>query len=137
MKIKRPKAMPLYEFEEVPKRTWAPLELVGNARPSWMCNIPSDVVHSVYASGSGVGIPKPGNYSLPAGDLVGGIDIYRNAADDSVKYNKDWYAIVVDLGHDNMLLACGPYKDNEHWINKIPERLKEAEILLVPPKKGE
>ena len=31
----------------------------------------------------------------------------------------------------------GPYKDNEHWIDEIPERLEGAEILAVPKRPEE
>ena len=130
----RSKIMSIDEFRGILERNWIPVELIGEARPSWMHNIPENIIHSVYASGSGISIPRPNIYPLPAGDLIGGIDIYRNAPNDPVKFNKDWYAVITDSEHDDMLLVCGPYRDNEHWIDEIPERLKGAEIFIVPPR---
>ena len=126
--------MPIHEYEGILQRNWAPVKLMGDAQPTWMRNIPPDVVNSVYASGSQMFAPRPNIAMLPSGDLIGGIDIYRNAPDDPKRLNKDWYAIIANKQHDDMLLVCGPYKDNEHWIDEIPECLKGAEILLVPPK---
>ncbi len=71
---------------------------------------------------------------IPAGELVGGIDVYRNAYDDPVRLNKDWYAIIQEQGSDAMFLVAGAIKDHEHWLDEISDRLKNAEILGVPPK---
>jgi hypothetical protein len=67
--------------------------------------------------------------------LIGGIDVYRNSPDDPVALNKDWYAVVTIADTDSMLLVRGPVHDSEHWLNEIPERLKGASIVSVPPTK--
>jgi hypothetical protein len=70
----------------------------------------------------------------PNDDCAGGIDVYRNSRDDPVELNKDWYAVVAIPGTDTMFLVEGPFKDDEHWLNEIPKRLRGAEILGVPKK---
>jgi hypothetical protein len=122
------------EFSEVWERKWMPVQLLGDAVPTWMKGIPESVINCVYASGIDIPGDAPTGYPLPSGDLVGGVDVYRNAPDDPVKLNKDWYAVIRTPDSEEMLLVAGPYKDHEHWINDIPERLKGAEVLRVPPK---
>ena len=134
--IMRLKKMPEVEFLGVMERRWVPVELLGDARPKWMMNIPRNVINCVYASGTSSGGDMRTGYSLPAGDLMGGIDVYRNASDDPVKLNKDWYAVIRPQNSKEMLLVAGPHKDHEHWINDIPKRLKGVEVLGVPPKNG-
>ena len=134
-KKKRNKKMPLTQYEHVLDRKWTPVQLLGKSRIEWMKNIPSHLVDSVYASGSCTSTMNyTGDYPLPSGDIIGGMDVYRTAKDDPVELNKDWYAVIVDKENDNMLLVCGPIKDDEHWIDEIPERLKGATIYDVPPK---
>lgn len=130
----RLKKMPEAEFLEIMDRKWAPVELIGDALPTWMENIPRNVINCVYASGIDFPSDMPVENPLPSSDLVGGIDIYRNAPDDPVRLNKDWYSVIRDPESEKMLLVAGPYIDHEHWINDIPERLNGAEILGVPPK---
>ncbi len=133
----RIKKMPLCQFQAVMRRKWAPVQLIDDAIPRWLRSIPATVVHSVYASGSeDPGIPHSDPH-VPSGSLIGGIDVYRKAPDDPCELNKDWYAVIVIPGSDDMLLVRGPIKDAEHWLNDIPNRLKGAEILAVPPKIGE
>ena len=134
MRIKR---MPLEQFTDVMKREWTPVQLAGMVIPTWLQNMPGSVLHSVYASGApfaGTVYVGPG---VPSADLVGGIDVYRNAPDDPVELNKDWYAVVTVAGTSSMLLVTGPFKDAEHWLNAIPERLVGAEVLGVPGKAEE
>jgi hypothetical protein len=133
----RVKPMPLGQFDEVMKREWRPVQLAGTAVPTWLQNIPGTVLHSVYGSGApflGTVYVGPG---VPSAELVGGIDVYRYAPDDPVELNKDWYAVVRVPGTASMLLATSPFKDAEHWLNAIPERLTGAEVLGVPRKPDE
>lgn len=130
----RIKKMPKAEFLKVMERKWIPVKLLEDARPTWMANIPDDVMNCVYASGIDLLTGMPSEYPLPSGELIGGIDVYRNAPDDPVELNKDWYAVIHAVESEEMLLVAGPYEDHEHWINDIPERLKGAEVLGVPPK---
>jgi hypothetical protein len=130
MRIKR---MPEEQFIDVLKRNWLPVQLIEDAIPTWLRNIPKDTLHSVYASGGG-GIPT--NYSggaIPSGVLIGGIDVYRNAPDDPVELNKDWYPVFSATDTDAIFLVAGPIRDVEHWLNEIPSQLNNAEILAVPP----
>ena len=50
--------------------------------------------------------------------------------------NKDWYAVVAVPEKDAMYLISGPFRDDEHWLDEIPERLKGAEVLGVPKPKA-
>ena len=77
--------------------------------PTWLRNIPSDTLHSVYASGGG-GIPS--NYSggaISSGVLIGGIDVYRNAPDDPVELNKDWYPVFSIAEADTIFFSYWTY----------------------------
>ena len=122
------------DFQKISKHKWVPLRLVGNARPNWMRNIPEDKIYSTYASGSiGDNIPYS-DHLIPSGSLIGGIEIYRYAPDDPVVLNKDNYAVVKTLNNEVDLLISGPIKDNEHWLDEIPERLKGAKVLGISKK---
>lgn len=129
------KLMPKDEFEEVMKLDWVPVKLVGEAKPSWMRNIPESVMAGTLASGTGI---TAGKYyesaQIPSGLLIGGIDIYRHAQDDPVPFNKDWYAVVVHPNDPTMLLVDGPQKDAEHWLESISERCKGLRVLGLPKK---
>lgn len=126
--------MPVDQFNEVLKRDWVPVELVGDAIPTWATGIPKEILGRIHASGTGSIVSSAAykSASIPSGDLIGGIDIYRLAPDDPVNFNKDWYAVVRCENDPTMLLVDGPIKDAEHWLNEIPKRLKGAEILGVP-----
>jgi len=130
MKLKQ---MALQEFDEVRKRNWAPVQLVEDAIPKWARGIPEDVLHEVYASGV-QNIPSAPEYSstlIPSGRMIGGIDIYRHAPDDPVKFNKDWYAVVEDPEDPTTLLVDGPIEipASEHWVNEVPKPMHGVEIL--------
>lgn len=129
------KFMPVSEFEGVWKQTWTPLKLLGNKQPAWTQGIPEEKVAHIYASGCPLPSDLPPGIPIPSGDLIGGIDIYRHAEPkDGVKFNKDWYAIIRRSNSPQMLLVAGPYKDHEHWCDKLATRLQNVEILGVPPK---
>jgi len=63
--------------------------------------------------------------------VIGGMDVIRWDEKD-VKigrpFNKDHY-IVIKSDSNNTLIIEGPFKDNEHWLPEIPERLEKARIL--------
>lgn len=110
------------EFIEVQMRNWAPVELTGNAIPRFLSRMPVETVFRFLASGQ----HSAANY----GSLVGGIDVYRHAPDDPVNLNKDWYAVrALD---DSTLLIQGPLKDDEHWLDEVPQRYVGVEVLGIP-----
>ena len=127
MQVKR---MPYQQFIEVMKREWTPVRLVGDAIPEWLRGIPCDIMHSVYASGTLLSdVPYSGT-PVPSGLLIGGIDVYRNAPDDPVDLNKDWYPVITLPETDSMLLLAGPIKDAEHWLDEVPDQLEGVEVLV-------
>jgi len=130
---KRINKMPRPEIEAVMQRNWSPAKLEGEAIPQWMEGLPSSLVHSVYASGS----PIPGlSYSdseVASTDLMGRIEVYRYSPDDPVALNRDWHPIITLASSDSMLIVRGPISDSDHWLDRIPERLRGAEVLGVPP----
>lgn len=128
------KKMPMSQFMAVMRRNWVPVELCGEAVPDWARNIPSEISHSIMASGTIFGGAPYSSEQIPSGELIGGIDVYRKSPDDPVELNKDWYAVVVVPGTDGMLLVDGPFKDAEHWLNELPQRLKGVGIWGVPKK---
>jgi hypothetical protein len=132
MKLKR---MPVNAFEAVLERQWCPVELSGVSVPSFLQNLPPHLLNSVYASGTRMSGTFYSDHLIPSGELIGGIDVYRNAPDDPVALNKDWYPVVRVSGNDTLFLVTGPWRDAEHWIDKVPERLKGADVVAVPAKK--
>jgi len=96
--------MPDKEFVEVMKREWGFTELAEGSIPTWLQGIPPEKLARVMASGTQMpGVPYSTD-TVPSGQLIGGIDVYRNAPDDPVDYNKDWYAVIKYPGSDGMLL---------------------------------
>jgi len=129
--------MPVQQFEAIMERNWTPVKLVGDALPAWAVGIPESILSSALASGTST-IVNSTPYSsdqIPSGRLIGGFDIYRRAPDDPVELNKDWYAVVIHPSDSTMLLVDGPFKDAEHWLDSIPDRYKDIEVLGVPKKK--
>lgn len=107
------------EFGAVQDRNWTPVELVGEAVPTFLSNMPRHKAFRFLASGES---------NIEAeGALVGGIDVYRHAPDDPVALNKDWYA--VRAAADGILHVHGPIRDSEHWLNEVPERYNGVEVL--------
>lgn len=121
------------QFSAIQKREWKPLN-ISNQIPDYLKNIPQETLNSIYASGTFSKTNAAGDEPLPSGNIIGGIDVYRNAPDDPVELNKDWYAVIEDPNNDSMYLIKGPIKNNEHWIDQIPTRLSTVEILCVPSK---
>lgn len=129
---KRVKKMSIGEFNEIQQREWGAVQLVAGAIPEFLRGIPDEKLHSVVASGTrlpGVGYS---DHLVPSGELIGGIDVYRNAPDDPVELNKDWYAVLRDPDSDAMVLVSGPFKDDEHWLDELSPRVRDAEILAIP-----
>ena len=111
--------MPKIEFRDVQDLNWEPVELVGEAVPHFLSRIPSNVAFRFLASGQ---------HSYAAeGALVGGIDVYRQAPDDPVALNKDWYA--VRANGDATLPVEGPFRDAEHWLDEVPARYNGIQVL--------
>ena len=121
------------QFLEIMKRDWVPVQVTGGAIPPFLQHIPSDILHSVCASGGPYTDSVYSGGAIPAGELLGGIDVYRNAPDDPVALNKDWFAVIRTTESDPVFLVAGPLKDIEHWLNEIPVRLANVEILSGPP----
>jgi hypothetical protein len=131
---KRAKKISFEQFENIMQREWRPVRLVGDAVPDFLRGIPKERLHSIVASGTLYkGLEYTGK-TVPSGILFGGIDVYRNAPEDPVELNKDWYAVIRIAESDTMFLVEGPIKDNEHWLDKIPRHLKNIEILGIPKK---
>jgi hypothetical protein len=127
--------MTLAEFQAVLDRNWQPAELVGDNIPSFLKRIPDTVRYKIYASGGPYeGITNTGGAAIPSGELIGGIDVYRYGIGDPVRFNKDWYPVLSLDNGGTLLLVYGPLKDNEHWIDEIPERLGGVTVLGIPPK---
>jgi hypothetical protein len=121
------------ELETIFSNEWIPVELIGDAVPGIFVNMPSDIVGHVYASGT-FNYPEglPPGVPIPSGELFGGIDVYRNAPDDPVEFNKDWYPIVREAGTDRYFVITGykpKEKSHEHWLNEIPQRLSGATVI--------
>jgi hypothetical protein len=115
------------------QRNWSPAKLQGEAIPQWMGGLPSPLVHSVYASGSPIPGLSHSDSDVASADLMGSIEACRCSPDDPVALNRDWYPRTTFASSDSMLLVRGPISDSDHWLDKIPERLRGAEILGVPP----
>ena len=129
MKRKRFKQLSRNQFQEVLKLNWKPVKLTGGAIPNFLKSAPDGLIHAVYASGTVIS-EYLYDKSLMLGNHIGGIEVYRNALDDPVNFNKDVYAVFANTDNDLKLLVLGPIKDREHWINEIPDRLDGVDILL-------
>ena len=121
----RPKRITEEEFEWIRKREWKPVKLTDDTLLNWMKPIPKKARCHVYASGSSFGTFDE-EYE---GIKVGGVDVFRDAKNhrEPVDWNKDHYVIIENKKDDGALLMY-PSKDNEHWINEIPEHFKNIEI---------
>jgi hypothetical protein len=64
---------------------------------------------------------------------MGRREVYRCFPDDPVALNRDWYPIITFASSDSMLLVRGSISETDQWLDKIPERLRGAEVLGVPP----
>ncbi|MBE0545224.1 MAG: hypothetical protein IH623_28125 [Verrucomicrobia bacterium] len=122
---KRIKKMPLKEFEGVLRCNWEPVTLMGDALPEWARGIPSATL--AYVCGSGGDTLNTSEYRSPSirsGELIGGIDIYRNAPDGPLQFDKDWYAVVKSEDDPTLLLVDGPVDEAHRWLDEIPKHLR-------------
>lgn len=120
------------EHIKVAERRWVPVVLIGDARPNWMRGIPEDRVGLVLASGTFIDPRIVEANGITYSGVVGGMDIYRYDEKDVGKgypFNKDHYIVIQHPTKDEVLLLAGPIKDDEHWLNKLPEIDPEIEIL--------
>ena len=136
MKRKRFKQLSRSQFQEVLKLNWTPVKLTGSMVPDFLKSAPEGLIHSVYASGTVISEHLYGE-PLKLGNHIGGIEVYRNAPDDPVNFNKDVYAVFVNASDDLKFLVLGLNKDKEHWINEIPDRFDGVNILLPPDNDNE
>jgi hypothetical protein len=133
----RIKAIARGEFARVMERHWEPVELDDDLLPDFARAIPQQTRFRFLASGEANADIAYSNERIPSGRLVGGFDVYRNAPDDPVRFNKDWYAVVdPDDGSDH-LLVDGPQKDREHWLDEIPRRYDGVRILSASRKSSD
>lgn len=131
MRIKR---IARADFAPVMEHHWKPVELGDELLPDFARGIPKQTRFRFLASGDASAVAHYSNERIQSGRLVGGFDVYRNAPDDPVRFNKDWYAVVdPDDGSDH-LLVDGPQKDREHWLDEIPRRYDGIQTLGTPKK---
>ena len=95
------------------QRNWSPVKLEGEAIPSRV---------SPYSDSD-----------VASADLMGSIEVYRYSPDNPVALDCDRYPIITFASSDSMLLLRGPISDSDHRLDEIPERLRGAEVLGVPP----
>lgn len=133
---KRTKIMNPAEFDKILRLDWEP-EVMDQAEwPSWLKGIPEEKVYAVLASGSNTNLPPERDGNVTAHGQIGGIDVYRYAEPtDGVAFNKDWYRVIRDPSDPQHLYVVGPIRDNEHYLDELPERLQHfaAKIARVPP----
>lgn len=120
----RTKRMSKKEFEKIASRQWVPVMLSGEGRPDWIKGIPEDKVEFILASGTYIDTQLAELNGVTYSGAVGGMDVFRHDENDESKgfpINKDHYILVLDPNEDNALLVHGPLKDNEHWLEELPE----------------
>ena len=120
----RKKYMPKKEFDRVADRQWVPVLLSGEGRPNWIRGIPEEKVGYILASGTYIDPRIVEMNGISYSGAVGGMDVYRHDKSDIAKgfpVNKDHYILVLDAKEDNVLLVHGPLKDNEHWLEELPD----------------
>lgn len=92
--------------------------------PSWLRRF-----DHVYASGDSIARCEAWE-GLTFENVVGGIDVFRLDPKDyhrGVRFNKDHY--VVTSG--GVLVALGPFKDDDHWLPDLPEGLRSLDYLQI------
>ena len=128
---KRDKKISEEEFKEVQNRKWVKVVILKKQFPELLKNIPDDIYEFALASGS---FDPYVDYGNEGARIVGGIDVYRSAPDDLLKYNKDHYIVLETDYNDGMLLVKGPNKPVDHWLNKMPTTSGLEVIGYVPTK---
>ena len=132
----RPKYIAREEFEIFMRvREWEPIELQGQAKPSFLNNFPYTTGCHLYGSGT-VGLPydEESYDSGLSGYRVGGFTFYRDskAHPEPFDYNVDNYVVVDDLNTGNQLVVWGPYEALNHWTGTIQDNLTGVEIFRYP-----
>lgn len=132
---KRLKLIPRSEFDKIAELGWEEVRLKETCIPKYLQGIPADKLHSVYASGTraGAGYDYSDNL-IGTAQLIGTMNVFRFAPDDPVELNKDWYAVVMTPANQENYLISGPFADDEHWIDEIPDRFNGTTIWGVPKK---
>lgn len=135
-KNSRPKYISREEFETFTgAREWEPIELQGQARPSFLDNFPYTSDCHIYGSGA---IGPPYDKSLYdtglSGYRVGGFTFYRDSRThpEPFDYNVDNYVVVDDSHTGNHLLVWGPFEAINHWTGAIQDNLTGVEIIRYP-----
>ena len=119
--------MPFSEFKSVLEHSGMPVQVDGTF--SWATGIPN--VHTVMASGIWPSSTPYQSETISFSYSVGGIEYYRCDCSDPDDLNKDLYAVVVPPDQNDMLLIDGPKKDDEHWVDEVPQRYKGAPTINI------
>jgi hypothetical protein len=131
MKIQR-KTISKIEFAKIIEPyKWAPVKLLKEQYPAIFKNIPEEKIVMVAASGDFAEPIEEMLHGRNITGVIGGMDVVRWDEKDikiDRPFNKDHY-IILKSGSNDILIIEGPFKDNEHWLSGIPERLKNAKIL--------
>ena len=128
MKLKK---MSRNQFQKVLDFNWDPVEIDKQGLPEWMNGMPLSIICKVTASGSDFSDQLYHSRTIASGTLVAGMDVWRYAPDDPVKYNKDLYGVVATEEESCYLVEDLP-KDEEHWSNEIPPRLRDIKTIQLP-----
>lgn len=123
MAHKRFKHMTKEEFHKLISRFgWAPRKLAEHQYPQLFENIPREKVLYVAVSGSFEDVREE--------DMVGGVSIIRWDEKDlkhGCPFNKDQYYVFIDKENSNYVIVEGPFRDHEHWLNQLPDWLRNAQ----------
>jgi hypothetical protein len=110
---------------------WAPVKLLREQYPKVFENIPEEKIAMIAASGDFVEPITELIQKRSISGVVGGIDVVRwdnNDVKIGYPFNKDHY-IILRSDSDDILVIEGPFKDGEHWLERLPERLENARVL--------
>jgi hypothetical protein len=124
------KFIPVSDFEPVFERQWRPVVLQGQALPPRFRSLPDALGCEFIASGERLATTPYPSRRLRNARLVGGIDVYRDAPDDPVALNKDWYAVLAVDSHPDLLFV-ERRRDSEHWIDERPARYDGIEVIIL------
>lgn len=122
--------MPWDEFRHVMSLNWRPVELTGNAIPSFLSILVNYKTCRVFASGT-KGILKKGYSPEYNAYNIGGIRLYRDSSmePEGFKWNADEYFILSDGNSGNKLMVSGPFESPiDHWTDNISASFKNVEI---------
>ena len=107
------------------------LEVENDSLPECVKRFPLNKVSFIATSGS----VSP--QRTEHGNEGAGIDIFRIAEEkDGVRYNKDHFPIVEDTKTGEKVLL-GPIPDNEHWIDEIPDRFDDLDVVRMRKRSSE